>query len=59
MIGFEEYNDYMLHIVCFHKTPIDNETIYKKQEQQHKQEEVELKRINYFKERERREPERE
>ena len=59
MIDFEEYNNYMLHVACSNKKLIDDETINKKREQQQKQEEVEFKRINDIKERERREQERE
>jgi predicted GNAT superfamily acetyltransferase len=59
MIDFEEYNNYMLHIAYSNKKLIDDETINKKREQQQKKEEVELKRINDIKDRERREQERE
>jgi hypothetical protein len=58
LIDLEEYNNYMLHIAYSDKTLVDDEIINKKREQQQKKEEVELKRINDIKERERREQER-
>ena len=59
MIDFEEYNNYMLHIAYSNKKLINDETINKKREQQQKKEEVELKRINDIKDKERREQEQE
>lgn len=59
MIDYEEYNNYMRHIVYSNKKLVDDETIIKKREQQQKKEEVELKRIEDIKTKERREQERE